>query len=655
MAATIIAAAVIVSLVATPMEGANLPGREGTYLPSGALATQFESTDGNLTVQGILDWGNVSCTTQDDQDSGSGDDAFGKGTKEDTAVPVPVTGSIPPNKSDLSAFGVYLEENDSGGKFMHLFWTRVQDPKGTTNMDFEFNQSDESANGKTPNRTDGDLLIEYKLSKGGTVPELWRYTWIDGSGTLTADKCVASSSLPCWGDKTNLTESGDAAGSINTSLIPAGESYGMGDLDPYTFGEASVDLTSIFDPNKCTSFGSAYLKSRSSDSFTSAIKDFIAPQTVDIKNCGAVIIVKNTVPSDERGDFHFSSNISTDSVVVSTFSLNGGDSETISNVLSGGPYMVTEANPDSLGWDLTSIDCGDGSNPEAIALATATFTVDTDDTVTCIFTNTKRGNINVLVETTPGGSTQDFHFTLSGPALTDLDFSASDSTGYNVMTDSSLGWLRPDSGYSIREYTEPAGWFATGNSCDDGSRVENIELSPGETATCTFTYVKMGTIIVRKETTPSGDPQSFDFTSTYGPDFSLTDFIPETAGPQNDSGYLLPGTYSVSESDLPGWELTSSTCDDGESTPGNINLQAGETVTCTFNNTKLFTIITLVCHADQLYASTVALGNGTPIQTLDLTAQDSTSFNLCTLTGARFEDMSIGNHPITVSISPLPR
>ncbi len=58
--------------------------------------------------------------------------------------------------------------------------------------------------------------------------------------------------------------------------------------------------------------------------------------------------------------------------------------------------MVTEANPDSLGWDLTSIDCGYGSNPEAIALATATFTVDTDDTVTCIFTNTKRGNIRAF-------------------------------------------------------------------------------------------------------------------------------------------------------------------------------------------------------------------------------------------------------------------
>ena len=159
-------------------------------------------------------------------------------------------------------------------------------------MDFEFNQSDGSTNGKTPNRTDGDLLIEYKLSKGGTVPELYRYTWIDGSGALTVSACEANS-IPCWGDKTSLSLSGDAAGSINTSPI----SGALGPLDPYTFGEASVDLKSIFDSNKCKSFGSAYLKSRSSDSFTSAIKDFIVPQTVKIGNGGTVIIRKNTLPS----------------------------------------------------------------------------------------------------------------------------------------------------------------------------------------------------------------------------------------------------------------------------------------------------------------------------------------------------------------------
>ena len=50
-----------------------------------------------------------------DQTSGSNDDSFGQGTKEDTAVPTVVDGGIPPNKSDLKNFGVYLETNAGTG------------------------------------------------------------------------------------------------------------------------------------------------------------------------------------------------------------------------------------------------------------------------------------------------------------------------------------------------------------------------------------------------------------------------------------------------------------------------------------------------------------------------------------------------------------
>jgi hypothetical protein len=42
----------------------------------------------------------------------------------------------------------------------------------------------------------------------------------------------------------------------------------------------------------CLSFGSAYLKSRSSDSFTAALKDFVPPIAVNISNCGSVKIIK---------------------------------------------------------------------------------------------------------------------------------------------------------------------------------------------------------------------------------------------------------------------------------------------------------------------------------------------------------------------------
>ena len=267
--------------------------------------SDFEiDTDANLVVDhgGALDWGNVAEIRKADTPSGSNDDSFGQGSKEDTAVPSVTDGSIPPNKSDLFNFGVFQEGTTTSG-FLHLFWHRVQDPKGTTNMDFEFNQSQiASSNGVTPVRTAGDLLIIYELAKGGTVPELFMSTWLDGTEGLA---CEASNTFPCWGVRMDLTSSGDATGSINTSSIAAADADGLGAMDPRTFGEASIDLSAIFtDPSICLTFGSAYLKSRSSDSFTAALKDFIAPVPINLSNCGTVKIIKeddagNALPGAE--------------------------------------------------------------------------------------------------------------------------------------------------------------------------------------------------------------------------------------------------------------------------------------------------------------------------------------------------------------------
>lgn len=252
--------------------------------------------DANLkldhTAPPSLDWANVAEDRQPDQTSGQNDDSFGQGAKEDTAVPAVVAGSIPPNKSDLLTFGVYLEETN-GGKFLHVYWHRVQEPSGTTNMDFEFNQSETvSGNGVTPVRTSGDFLIQYDLAQGGTNPVLFLSKWIDGTEGATAADCEASNSLPCWSTKSNLSDAGDATGSINLSAIPAEESDGLGAISPRTFGEASVDFLALVNPNECVSFGSAYLKSRSSDSFTAALKDFIRPVDAEISNCGTVRVIK---------------------------------------------------------------------------------------------------------------------------------------------------------------------------------------------------------------------------------------------------------------------------------------------------------------------------------------------------------------------------
>jgi hypothetical protein len=146
-----------------------------------------------------------------------------------------------------------------------MYWSRVQEPTGTTNMDFEFNQKycDPAASVPDPTalptasplRMPGDLLIIYDLSQGGTHPTLSIREW---TGTK-------------WGEPLDLTSSAKATGSINTSPIPEGESDGLGAHSARTFGEAQVALSAIFDANECQSFGSVYLKSRSSDSFTAAL------------------------------------------------------------------------------------------------------------------------------------------------------------------------------------------------------------------------------------------------------------------------------------------------------------------------------------------------------------------------------------------------
>ena len=255
----------------------------------------FDAKDGNLLLDDeSQDWVNApNLAVALDLPTGQQDDSFGNGTKEDSAVPSVIDGSIPNNKSDLTRFYVASQragaEND---QFLYLAWERVQEPSGTTNMDFEFNQSSApSGNGVTPVRTAGDVLIKYDLSQGGTNPVLGYHLWVTSGNA--AQVCEASNSLPCWGKVQSLA--GNFEGAINTAVVsdPIAPNAPRS-LSVRTFGEAAINLTDsgILPPGTCNGFGSAYLKSRSSDSFTAAVKDFIAPIPVNISNCGTINILK---------------------------------------------------------------------------------------------------------------------------------------------------------------------------------------------------------------------------------------------------------------------------------------------------------------------------------------------------------------------------
>src|SRR5262249_15547182 len=242
--------------------------------------------DGNLIVNGAgaLDWANApQLATATDLQTGQGDNSFGQGTKENTPVPSVVNGSIPNNKSDLTHFYVGSEVGSNGDLYMYLSGER-RNTLGTANIDFEFNQSPtSSSNGVTPVRTAGDMLISFDFANGGNTVNLSLRTWTGSA----------------WGTAEDLSGSGFAVGAVNdpgfgqttvTDPIPVPPST----LPQDTFGEAAINLSAagVFGPGQCGSFGSAYVKSRSSASFTAEMKDFIAPTTVHISNCPDIKVTK---------------------------------------------------------------------------------------------------------------------------------------------------------------------------------------------------------------------------------------------------------------------------------------------------------------------------------------------------------------------------
>jgi Prealbumin-like fold domain len=479
--------------------------------------SNFEiDTDANLKVDDpapSTDWAGVSETRKADTASGSGDESFGNGTKEDTAVPSVVDGGIPPNKSDLKFFGVYQEGTTASG-FLNLFWSRVQEPSGTTNMDFEFNAKfcdpdaavdlDCTANGLTPIRSEGDLLIQYDLSQGGVNPLLFVSEWV-----VTGNKslCEAANSTPCWGDKVNLTTSGDATGSINTTAIPAGESDGLGAQSSRTFGEAQLDLSAIFDTNTCQSFGSAYLKSRSSDSFTAALKDFVPPVNVNVSNCGSIEITKTddaanplagavfTLYTDNAPQGGAAPHGAEDTATTKTCTTGTDGKCTIQNVLAGQYWVVETTTPD-------------GYNTAADQHVTVTAST---TPVPLTFMNPRlRGAIIIQKEAK--------HYDQSGetsPTLAGAGFTISGGPGEietEVLTDANGvacldGLLFGD--YDISETTVPAGYAARADQeFTVGSSGSCPEDTSDVTADLTFTNDPLTDITVEVDSQIDGGTSS---------------------------------------------------------------------------------------------------------------------------------------------------
>jgi hypothetical protein len=278
-------------------------------------------------------------------------------------------------------------------------------------------------------------------------------------------------------------------------------------------------------------------------------------------------------------------------LVVPPFTLNDATpvSSTITFSLPYGQYVAVESAP-SGGWRLTNISCIDPSGGTSVQInnGRANISLSPDEEVACTFTNAidpTTGAITIRKSAVPTG-TRLFAFTgsLGNFSLSD---GGSQPASYQVLN------LMPGT-YVITE-TAVSGWNLAGLSCTGGSfsaagRAVSVNLQAGQNVACTFTNTQsiapLSSITVVKNAVPTGS-QLFAFTGSLG-NFSLSD-----GGSQPKSRLftgLAAGTYVITETAVPGWNLSGISCTGGSGSPVvngravTIPLGSGENVTCAFTN-----------------------------------------------------------------------
>jgi len=517
---------VLLLLVALVHPGLALPG------------SSFEGKDGNLVVDtaGNTDWANAPNRVRgDDVASGTGDNAFGQGTKEDDPNVSVVTGSIPPQKSDLTRFYV-ANEFANNSNYLYLAWER-SNVLGSANMDFEINQKTQpnltTTGPKTLVRTAGDLLITFDFTNGGGNPVLGLLKWVTTGST---SQCFSANALPCWGNRVNLSAAGFAEGAVNTSTVSdpiAGVS-----LPGLTFGEAAVNLTEagVFPPGTCEAFGSAFLKSRSSASFPAEVKDFVAPRPVNISNCGTIIVKKVTEPSPDPTNTSFQYT-TTGGLTPATFSLSNGGTQTYGpGTVLAGSYSVTESAPPA-GWTLKSLKCtatGDGTSVTP-SDATASITMAGGGIVECTYTN--HLTLSPKIATTLSSSSITVGGTVHDSAtLTDATANAGGTVTYSVYDNSTCSGtpldtdtvdvtngVVPDSKSVTFNSAGDFYWQAvySGDAYNDGASSDSTsehlvvkKASPSIATTLSATSVSIGTA-VHDSATLTGATSNAGGTVTY--------------------------------------------------------------------------------------------------------------------------------------------
>ena len=138
----------------------------------------------------------------------------------------------------------------------------------------------------------------------------------------------------------------------------------------------------------------------------------------------------------------------------------------------------------------------------------------------------------------------------------------------------------------------PAGWQLDTAACElsdgtatgtfGGDTISDFEIQVGRETTCTFNDSKLAELTLVKEITNDNGGTAVESDWTLTADGTAANDL-SGQGP-SVNGFVQADTFTLSETDVAGYTLTSLTCDGGTLVGDQLTLAAGDDVTCVFVN-----------------------------------------------------------------------
>ena len=252
----------------------------------------FQGADGDQDdASDAIDWESLvaSDRVRHGADPNRADSAFAGGSKEERPGDWDLTtesGGVNPDKSNIRDVWGSVDQ-PGADTFLYLAMMR-QASTGTSFLTFELNRDDRLwNNGKAriPCRRTGDVQVSFE-PQGKGVDVVIR-TWTTTKADATTSCAVAGELRTFAAVQANV----DAQGAMNAAAITSRLAGAIkGSVPAGRFGEAALNLARLVDEafdDDCLAFNSFWAHSRSSDSISSALQDYVAPRALRLRTCSA--------------------------------------------------------------------------------------------------------------------------------------------------------------------------------------------------------------------------------------------------------------------------------------------------------------------------------------------------------------------------------